>query len=69
MALTAMHMQHFTDAPVVAYESIREEPGEHIFVLFHTGWDWTDQAFAADGAKLRPIGSAMGGDVAGVTFR
>lgn len=68
MALTATHMHHFTDAPVVAYETIRNRPGEHIFVLFHTGWDWTDQAFAADSAKLRPIGSALGGDVAGVSF-
>ncbi|MGA1982309.1 MAG: glycosyltransferase family 39 protein [Acidobacteriaceae bacterium] len=69
MALTAMHMQHFTGLPVVSYETLRAQPGEHAFVLFHTGWDWTDQAFAQDGARVRPLGHAMGGDVAAVTFR
>jgi hypothetical protein len=68
MALTAMHMQHFTGLPVVEYEALRARPGEHLFVLYHTGWDWTDQAFAADGARMRPVGDAMGGDVAAVGF-
>jgi hypothetical protein len=69
MALTAMHMEHFADVPVVSYEELRAAPGEHVFVLFHTGWDWTDQAFAADGASVPPVGKAMGGDVAAVRFR
>jgi hypothetical protein len=69
MALTAVHMQHFTGLPVVTYEALRAQPGEHIVVLFHTGWDWTDQAFAQDGAQVRPLGQAMGGDVAAVWFR
>jgi hypothetical protein len=68
MALTAMHMQHFTGLPIVAYEDLRTQPGEHVFLLFHTGWDWTDQAFAADGARVRPVGKAMAGDVAGMGF-
>jgi hypothetical protein len=69
MALTAMHMQHFTGLPVVNYEALRAQPGEHVFVLFHTGWDWTDQAFAQDGAQVRAVGHAMGGDVAAVTLK
>jgi hypothetical protein len=69
MALTAMHLQHFTGLPVVSYESVNAEPGEHVFVLFHTGWDWTDQAFAADGAQVRVLGKAMSGDVVAVRFR
>ena len=69
MALTAMHLQHFTSLPVVSYEALREQPGEHVFVLFHTGWDWTDQALAQDGAQIRRVGSFMGGDVAVVRFR
>lgn len=68
MALTAMHMQHFTGLPIVSYQSLRAQPGPHVFVLFHTGWDWTDQAFAQDGARVEPIGHAFGGDVARVTF-
>jgi hypothetical protein len=69
MALTAMHIGGFTGLPVVSYEELRARPGEHLFVLYHTGWDWTDQAFAADGARVRAVGRAMGGDVAAVRFR
>ena len=69
MALTAMHIARFTGLPVVSYEALRAQPGEHLFVLYHSGWDWTDQAFAADGARVRPVGRAMGGDVAAVGFR
>jgi hypothetical protein len=68
MALTAMHMQHFTGLPIVSYEELKARPGEHIFVLFHTGWDWTDQAFREDGAKVRQLGRTMGGDVVAVSF-
>ena len=69
MALTAMHIGRFTGLPVVSYEALRAQPGEHLFVLYHTGWDWTDQAFSEDGARVRPVGKAMGGDVAAVDFR
>ena len=69
MALTAMHLQHFTTLPVEAYEHVRMLPGEQLFVLRHTGWDWTDQAFAAEGAQVRVIGHAFDGDLALVTFR
>ncbi len=69
MALTAMHMGEFTGLPVVAYETVRAQPGEHFFVLYHSGWDWTDQAFVEDGAAVRVLGRAMGGDVAVVRFR
>ncbi len=68
MALTATHMEHFAGVPVVSYEELKKEPGEHVFVLCHSGWDWTDQAFAQDGAKVRPLGKAMGGDVVAVKF-
>jgi uncharacterized membrane protein len=68
MALTAMHIGRFTGLPVVEYEALRARPGEHLFVLYHTSWDWANQAFAADGARVRPMGHAMGGDVAAVGF-
>jgi hypothetical protein len=69
MALTAEHLRHFTALPIVSYEELKTMPGEHIFVLVHSGWDWTDQAFAQDGASVRPIGHAMGWDAAAVSFR
>jgi hypothetical protein len=69
MALTAMHMQHFTSLPITDYEQVRTLRGEQLFVLRHTGWDWTDHAFEADGAQVRVIGHALDGDVTLVTFR
>ncbi len=69
MALTATHIARITGLPVVSYEALRAQTGEHLFVLYHTGWDWTDQAFAEDGAKVRPVGRAMAGDVAAVEFK
>jgi len=69
MALTAMHLRQFTCLPVVAYEAVKAAPGEHVFLMQHTGWDWTDQAFAEDGATVRVVGKAMGGDVAKVGFK
>jgi hypothetical protein len=68
MALTAMHLRQFTCLPVAAYEAVKAAPGEHVFLMLHTGWDWTDQAFAEDGATVRVVGEAMGGDVAAVRF-
>ena len=68
MTLTAMHIGRFTGLPVVSYEALRARPGEHLFVLYHTSWDWTDQAFAEDDARVQPVGHAMGGDVATVRF-
>jgi hypothetical protein len=69
MALTAMHIARFTGLPVAQYEALHAQPGEHLFVLYHTGWDWTDEAFAEDGARVRPVGRAMAGDVAAVGFQ
>jgi hypothetical protein len=69
MALTAMHMQHFTGFRIVPYEMVRGLPGERVFMLIHSGWNFTDEAFAEDGARVRPVGKAMRGDVVGVRFR
>ena len=70
MALTAVHLEHFAGLPIVSYETLKATPGEHLFVVFHGGRDdWTDQAFAQDGAKVRPVGKLMDGDVAAVEFR
>jgi len=68
MALTAANLHRFTGLPIEPYEQVRERTGEQIFILRHTGWDWTDQALAADGAQVRIIGQAFDGDVAVVTF-
>jgi hypothetical protein len=67
-SLTALHMRNFTGFPIVPYEQLTTEPGDHIFVLLHSGWNWTDQAFAAGHAEITPLGPAMGGDAANVQF-
>lgn len=68
-ALTALHMQRFTGLRVVRYEDLKSMPGAHAFVLFHSGWDWTDEALAQDGAMVSRLGQAMGGDAVSVTFK
>jgi len=68
MALTAMHLQHFASLPIEPYEQLRARGGDQLFILRHTGWDWTDQAFAADGARVRILSHAFDGDIALVSF-
>ena len=67
-SLTAEHMQHFTGFGIVSYAQLKASRGEHVLVLYHSGWDWTDQALAADGALVVPLGAALGGDAITVTF-
>jgi len=67
-SLTAMHMGSFTGFSIVSWDQLRAQPGPHIMVLFHSGWDWTDQALAESHAQITPLGPAMGGDAVSVVF-
>jgi hypothetical protein len=67
-SLTAQHMRYFTGFPIVSYEHLSTQPGDHVFVLLHSGWNWTDQALSAAHAEITPLGPAMGGDAASVRF-
>jgi len=67
-SLTAEHMRHFTDFHIVPYAQLKSEPGDHFLVLYHSGWDWTDQALAADRAHLTPLGPALDGDAVAVSY-
>lgn len=69
MALTAEHLQRFTGLPVVAYERLREAPGEHVFLVQHSGWNWTGDAFRADGAEVRLLGRVGEADAVAVRWR
>lgn len=69
MYLTATHTQHFSTQPIVAYSSVRSTPGDHLFVLYHSGWDWTDAAFATEATRLTPLGPAFGGTLTLVHLR
>ncbi|HVG27204.1 MAG TPA: glycosyltransferase family 39 protein [Acidobacteriaceae bacterium] len=67
-SLTAEHMQHFTGFRIVPYAELQRIPGEHMLVLFHSGWDWTDQALASGHASISPLGPALDGDAVAVQF-
>lgn len=67
-SLTAEHMQHFTAFHIVPYARLKATPGEHLLVLYHSGWDWTDQALSADRARVAPLGPAMAGDAVLVNY-
>jgi uncharacterized membrane protein len=68
-SLTAEHMQHFTGFDIVPYAQLKAVPGEHLLVLYHSGWDWTDQALAADRVEATPQGPALDGDAVLVRFQ
>jgi hypothetical protein len=65
-SLTAEHMQHFTGFHIVPYAQLKAMQGEHMLVLYHSGWDWTDQALAADEARVTSLGPALDGDAVAV---
>jgi len=67
-SLTALHMRVFTPYATVPYEGLVRGAGGHVFMLFHTGWDWTDEAFEAGGAVVKPLGRMVDGDVDMVGF-
>jgi hypothetical protein len=68
-SLTAEHMRAFTDFTIVPYETLRTQGGEHLFTTIPTQTDdWTRQAFAADHAQVRQLGTFSGGDVVSVRF-
>ena len=67
-SLTAEHMQHFTAFHIVPYAELKATPGEHFLVLYHSGWDWTDQALAADHAQVTALGPALDGDAVAAQF-
>jgi hypothetical protein len=68
MYLTAIHTQHFSSQPIVAYEDVRRAPGDHIFATFHSGWSWTDAAFTTEATQVKPLGRAFGGELVKVRF-
>jgi hypothetical protein len=68
-SLTAMHMQHFTGFTIVPWEQLKQQPGEHLLVLYHSGWDWTDGALATEGVHQSPLGPALEGDATSLRFR
>jgi ribosomal protein S18 acetylase RimI-like enzyme len=67
-SLIVLHMKSFTPYTILPYESLATQPGDHIFVVSHGGWNWTDQAFAADHVEVTPIGHTFGSDVVSVRF-
>jgi hypothetical protein len=69
MYLTAVHTKNFSDQPVSSYDDLRRTPGEHTFATFHSGWSWTDDAFAEEAAHVEPMGEAFGGDLVKVRFQ
>ena len=68
-SLLAMHLHNFTHLIIVPYEPITMTPGDHMFVKYtDASLDWTDQAFAAEHANVKSLGSGLGGEVVLVNF-
>jgi len=54
------HLNRFTDARVVAYESITSQPGEHLFLTHDDPYQWIDRALIASHANVRDLGLGFG---------
>jgi len=68
MSRMALHASRFTDLHILPYESVVQEPGDHIFVLAHGTQEWIDQDLAITHADVKVIGHGFGGDVVSVRF-
>ena len=53
---------------IVPYESVSNPGTEHLFLLYHNPWDWTDQALAASHAQITYLGQFYGGALVSVRF-
>jgi hypothetical protein len=69
MFLTATHTQRFSSQPVIPFSRLLQSPGEHIFVVYHSGWDWAPEAFRDRHAQTQRLGSGFGGDLIKVRFQ
>jgi Dolichyl-phosphate-mannose-protein mannosyltransferase len=69
ISLTADHMRNFTNFKIVPFESVVAQSGDHMFVDYGTGqWTWTHKALQASHASIKPIGSAVGGQLVSAQF-
>lgn len=68
VSLTAMHMRTFTPYVVDEYEDWKREPGRRVLLQFRSGWNWTADALAADGARVKPLGRVGEGEAVSVRF-
>jgi 4-amino-4-deoxy-L-arabinose transferase-like glycosyltransferase len=66
--LTALHLHNFDHTPIVAYEDLAAQPGEHIFLDFAQpsirsgrtrSWNWIGLALVADDANVKLLGHAF----------
>lgn len=53
---------------VASYEEVAKPGTEHLFLLDHAPWDWTDRRLAAAHAEIKPLGHFFGGDLVLVRF-
>ncbi len=60
-SISATNLQHFTRLPVINYDQLITEPGPHLLIQWHDGWDWTDEAAASEHATVTPLGPSFGG--------
>jgi hypothetical protein len=52
----------------VPYELVSKPGTEHLLLLYHNPWDWTDQALSASHAQITYLGQVSGGDLVSVRF-
>jgi len=67
-SLNVLHLKSFAPYTILPYESLATQPGDHIFVISHGGWNWTDQAFADEHVEVMFLGNTFGSELVSVRF-
>lgn len=69
-SLTASNMRAFTGFRIMPWQQLQRTPGEHVLLVYSTGWDWVRAAMfdPAEHATVRDLGPALGGELYGVSF-
>jgi hypothetical protein len=61
-AVTALNMQHFTKLSVVPYDTFLQQQ-QPLFLHYDTSWEWVKSDLDAHKTALKPLGSALRGEL------
>jgi hypothetical protein len=54
--LTERHMQHFTDYQIFDFDTVSQQPGEHVFLCDSSNWIWIHAALSEPGTTVEKVG-------------
>ncbi|MDE1154541.1 MAG: glycosyltransferase family 39 protein [Acidobacteriaceae bacterium] len=67
-SLTADHLPHFTALPVVDWDAMKQMPGPHHLIQYHSQWDWSPEALSKEQVNEKVLGSVFDGEALDLEF-